>query len=321
MSCEDRILEQGDALRAAGAVLWRAGPDGVPRVAVIHRPKQDDWTFPKGKPEPGEHPLVTAVREVEEETGHRVRLGPALPTVRYLTGEGRPKTVRFWAGADSGGEFTPNREVDELRWLPPAQARELLSYPSDHRVLDAFTTMEQDTQALVVLRHAEALDRADWAGPDAARPLSAAGYQQAERLADLLAAYGPKLLISSDARRCVDTLRPYAERYGIEIVTDHALSEEAYLADPTGLHAALDRALDRALDTALNNRASDRAAGTRKPLVVCSHRPVLPVLATLLRARLAGMREQVLRTPLAPGAFWVFHLVDSRITGVERYSS
>jgi len=123
-----------DIVHAAGAVLVRDG-----RVAVVHRPRYDDWTLPKGKNEPGEDDRSAAVREVFEETGHRGSIERDLGTIEYLTekrGVVSPKMVRYFVMRDEGGAFEPGAEVDELRWLHRAGARELLTYDRDREVLD-----------------------------------------------------------------------------------------------------------------------------------------------------------------------------------------
>lgn len=126
----------GNMVAAAGVVLWREGPHG-PEVAVVHRPKYDDWSFPKGKLDPGENWPDAALRETLEETGITVTLGALLGDTRYIDRKGRPKVVRYWAATALRGGFAPNEEVDELRWLPPAEARSLLSYDRDQALLDA----------------------------------------------------------------------------------------------------------------------------------------------------------------------------------------
>ena len=127
-----------DTVRAAGGVVWRRGADGAVEVLVVHRPKYDDWSFPKGKLDPGETEEECALREVDEETGLRCELGEELPTTMYVDRKGRPKRVRYWAMTVSGGAFTPNDEVDEIRWLPPAEASRLLTHARDGEVLSAF---------------------------------------------------------------------------------------------------------------------------------------------------------------------------------------
>ncbi|MER5637372.1 NUDIX hydrolase [Kitasatospora sp. NPDC002227] len=128
---------------AAGAVLWVPGPlkkDGwtrkKPRLALVHRPKYDDWSFPKGKLEPGEGWRAAALREVREETGLSCLLGAELPTQHYRA-QGRPKEVRYWAAVPTDGVFVPNREVDRLEWLSPRKARERLTHERDQVLVDA----------------------------------------------------------------------------------------------------------------------------------------------------------------------------------------
>jgi 8-oxo-dGTP diphosphatase len=122
----------GEQVLAAGGVVVRGG-----RVAVVHRPKYDDWSLPKGKLDPGESFEEAALREVQEETGLRCRLGRELPSASYHDAKGRPKLVRWWLMEPLGGDFTPTREIDELRWLSPRDAAELLSYGHDRELLRA----------------------------------------------------------------------------------------------------------------------------------------------------------------------------------------
>ena len=127
-------------VRAAGGIVWRTASSGEVEVLVVHRPKYDDWTFPKGKNEPGEDDEACAIREVGEETGFRCALGPELTSTSYVDRKGRPKEVRYWVMTIEDGEFAPTDEVDELRWVTENQARWLLSYDRDRDVLDAFLT-------------------------------------------------------------------------------------------------------------------------------------------------------------------------------------
>jgi len=122
-------------VRAAGGVVSRDG-----RVALVHRPKYDDWTLPKGKLDAGETFEQAALREVREETGLSCRLGRELPSARYIDAKGRRKLVRYWQMEPLEGEFAPNKEVDQLRWAEPAEARELLSYERDREVIAAMVT-------------------------------------------------------------------------------------------------------------------------------------------------------------------------------------
>lgn len=124
-------------VRAAGGVVWRPAGQGA-EVLVVHRPRYDDWSLPKGKADPGESDEDCALREVEEETGLRCELGPHLADTAYVDRNGRPKVARFWAMRPIGGRFVAGREVDEIRWLPMDEAGDLLSYPRDEQVLAAF---------------------------------------------------------------------------------------------------------------------------------------------------------------------------------------
>ncbi|MPY61280.1 NUDIX hydrolase [Streptomyces spongiae] len=134
-----------DTIHAAGCVLWRRAPGGGDlELCLVHRPKYDDWSFPKGKLKQGEEPLAGALREVEEETGFRCEPGPRLPTARYLV-SGRPKRVSYWAAEATVGHFVPNREVDRVRWLAPVEARARLTQLRDRYLVD---------ELLAVLRHA-----------------------------------------------------------------------------------------------------------------------------------------------------------------------
>lgn len=126
---------------AGGCVLWRAAP-GTPEgleICLVHRPKYNDWSHPKGKLKRGETAYAGALRETLEETGMECAPGPSLPTVRYVV-EGRPKEVRYWAAEAVGGVFTPSDEVDEVVWLAPASARDRLSQERDRDLVTALLT-------------------------------------------------------------------------------------------------------------------------------------------------------------------------------------
>lgn len=211
-------------IRAAGGVVWRPSADGV-QVCVVHRPRYDDWSLPKGKLEPGEHPLAAAVREVAEESDVRAVPQARLRSIRYVS-DGLPKVVDYWAMRAVGtGGFEPGTEVDDIRWLPLADAVGLMTYPHDVWVLQDFAGLAPVTAVLALFRHAHAGNRATWSGPDTARPLDPAGMAQARQLADLAALIRPDGLRSATARRCVQTLEPLAARLDLPIEADSDFDE------------------------------------------------------------------------------------------------
>ena len=216
---------------AAGAVLWRTDVDSAePEVAVIHRPRYDDWSLPKGKVDPGETEPVTAVRELHEETGYRAHLGRRLTSVSYPVEQGIKK-VRYWAARSVGGEFTPNSEVDELKWLPVAAAIKQLAYPHDRKVLRRFAKLPVDTQTVLIVRHGTAGSKSRYKGDDRMRPLDKRGRAQAESLVGQLLAFGANTLYAADRARCHQTIEPLAEELGVQIHNEPLLTEEAYADD------------------------------------------------------------------------------------------
>jgi len=213
---------------AAGAVVWREDGD----VAVVHRPRYDDWSFPKGKLEPGETIPFAAVREVAEESGLDVHLGPILGDVSYAVPEGR-KVVRYWSARvakDNG--FTPDAEVDELRWIPAGQAAEVLTYGHDLDVLQSFVDHGRPSSTILLVRHAKAGSRSQWEGDDDQRPLSSSGREQAEHLAALLPLFGPERVVSAPPLRCRDTIAPLAAELGLPVGDEPLLGEEGYWERP-----------------------------------------------------------------------------------------
>ncbi len=279
-----------ESIRAAGVVLTRGVGKDL-EVAVIHRRRRGDWSLPKGKFEQGEHAIEVAVRETEEETGFTPVLDVPLPTQHYRV-EGVPKSVEYWRASVVSGEFAENKEVDRLRWLRPKEAASLMTYPRDGQLI-ALAARTPPTIPFVLLRHARAEKRGDWTQrtgldrADPARPLLERGQWEARRLVPMLRAFGIRHLHSSDAERCLATLRPAAGELGAGIRLEPTISEEGFLADP-------DPGIMRTVEL----------FDQPWPTVLCSHRPVIPPQLDALRA-LAGGQKFLHR--VAPGSFFVFH--------------
>jgi len=290
-----RPEQSGPDIVAAGAVIVRKGAGSQREVLLVHRPKYDDWSFPKGKQDPGEHVTETAVREVLEETGVEVRLGRPLRPQLYAVAGGRGKVVHYWVGHVVGDDdvsgYEPNAEVDALAWVGVDEAAERLTYLDDIHLLDQLREEPRRTVPVVVVRHAKAVKRGQWDGEDQLRPLTDFGAQQAAMLTGLLRAYGVSQVVTSSATRCRDTVAPYAEQQVLGLQELVELSEEKYDAD----------AAARLLASLREHR---------EPSVVCGHRPILPDLLADL-----GTSEE----PLAPAELVVCHHRHGRLVATERH--
>ncbi|HEY0410275.1 MAG TPA: NUDIX domain-containing protein, partial [Candidatus Dormibacteraeota bacterium] len=254
---------------------------------VVHRPDLADWSLPKGKLEDDEHPLVGAVREVLEETG--VRGGPQLrlPTVSYVMADGRPKTVDFWlmrAGDAPPAAVLDPTEVDEIRWLSPAEAKRTLSYPGDIGLVEYVSGLPPVTATTPLVRHALAGSRKQWSGEDALRPLDEDGRAQAAGLAVVVALCAPRRLFAATPLRCKQTLEPLAERLGLPVVTDSAFAEPAK-ADEVPAKVQVAQA-----------RLAELRSGP--PAAICSQGKLIPPLL----ARLTGATDPApYKTPKGGG--------------------
>lgn len=247
---------------AAGGVLWRQTPNGLVEVGLVHRPRYDDWTLPKGKAEAGETLAVTAAREITEETGQHAILGRHLRDISYTLANGNRKRVRYWAARAVGGDFTTNHEVDELRWLDVPTAAEMLSFRLDRQIMAEFARLPTDLHTVLLVRHARAGRRSRYHGDDRERPLDRLGREQAHALGGLLEIFGARRVHAADRVRCVETVTPLAESLGVGIVTEPTLSEEAYRAEPE----------------AAQERMRTIAADTSAVHAVCSQGKVIPPL-------------------------------------------
>jgi 8-oxo-(d)GTP phosphatase len=284
---------------AAGAVVIRKARSGRGKrheVLLVHRPRYDDWSFPKGKLDRGEHVTACAVREVEEETGLRIRLGPPLPDQQYPVAAGL-KTVHYWVarvlGDDDVRRYVPNSEIDRVAWVPWDKVPGRLTYEHDRETLASARPLRRRTRALVVLRHAEASPRKAWRGDDRRRPLAGEGPAQAERLVPVLAAYDISLLVSSSSTRCVQTLAPYARETWTDVHERDGLSEED------------------ASESTVARIAGSLLRG-REPAVLCTHRPVLPTVQAAL-----GLPVR----KLEPAGMVVLHHRRGRVMATEEHAA
>ncbi|SPM37906.1 NUDIX hydrolase, partial [Mycobacterium numidiamassiliense] len=286
---------------AAGAVLWQPGSadsaDPELEVAVIHRPRYDDWSLPKGKVDPGETAPVAAVREVLEETGQHCILARRLDTVSYPIDQG-VKKVYYWAARSLGGEFTPGKEVDELLWLPVAAAMKKLDYAQDRKVLRRFTKHPADTHTVLVVRHGTAGRKSRFKGDDTKRPLDKKGRAQAEALVPQLMAFGATDVYAADRLRCHQTVEPLAEELGVTIHNEPALTEESYAKNAK-------RARHRALDIATHDNGTP---------VICSQGKVIPDLIAWWCDR-DGVRPDKSRNH--KGSTWVLSLSGGRLLAAD----
>jgi 8-oxo-(d)GTP phosphatase len=269
-------------VRAAGGIVLR-GEGGDRSVALVHRPRYDDWSFPKGKLEDGEDEATAALREVEEETGLRVRLGPSVGAVTYRDRLGRTKVVRYFRMDANGGGFAPNHEVDELRWVPVEDAVRLRRVATGAQVSAA---------ALYVVRHAKAGVREAWSGPDVERPLTRRGRKQARRLVDRFRGLEIQRILSSPFVRCVQTLEPLAEARGLPVEVATELGEGASVVELLrGLEALGDR-----------------------PTVVCGHGREIRSMIDRLEAEGATIEGA---RGIAKGSVWVLDREGERIVAAH----
>ncbi|MEJ8278306.1 NUDIX hydrolase [Pseudonocardia spirodelae] len=219
---------------AAGTVPWRRAAGGGVEVALVHRPRYDDWSWPKGHQDPGEPLTLTALRETAEEAHLQCRLGARLGHTAYdVPGRGH-KVVHYWAAEVTGDPgFTATDETDELRWLPPDGAAALLSRAGDAALLDRLAAAGPPSSTVVLVRHAKAGSRTAWDGDDDLRPLSGTGFTQADRLAEFLPRFGPDRLATAPPLRCGQTIEPFAQKSGLgEPVVEELLGEHGYWASP-----------------------------------------------------------------------------------------
>lgn len=307
---------------AAGAILWRIDKGGL-KVAIIHRARYDDWSWPKGKLDKGETIAEAAVREIREETGLKVSLGVHLSEIHYPLPNGNDKEVHYWAAhvtdkALAHSNFEPSEEVAKVDWKTPQQARKLLSYDFDQQPLNALLDLYDrallDTKPLIVLRHAKAMARSDWRGgkvvDDGKRPLHDFGKAQAKALIKPLSAFGVKHVVTSPWKRCRETVLPFAVKRKLTVIERSQLSELGNAKRPSRTSNVVEDVIE-----------VDKAS------VICSHRPSLPtILKTLSTYAPLELRRTInAATNLRPGQMLVLHISRAgkkpRVVAVELQES
>ena len=301
---------------AAGALVWRLKNDKL-QVLVVHRPRYDDWSFPKGKAEPGESMVLTAIREVAEETGRQIVLGRYLGKARRRLVSGRKKRTLYWAaqvlpeagpgeGLRAAVKPASKHEIDKVRWWKAEKAARKLTHADDKRLLarlvDWYESGQLQVHSLVLVRHAKAVSRATWGygiNSEITRPLvMGRGQAQARDVAALLSAYGVGELVSSPWRRCVDTLAPYAHGCGLDLRSDEAFTEVSALMAPELMQASFRDLLERG--SALDGPPEPEAVGPqgREPAGPQGREPGL-ALAGQPEPGVAGQPEPEPSYPLA----------------------
>jgi 8-oxo-dGTP diphosphatase len=301
---------------AAGVVCWR-DQKGKLEVLLVNRAKYNDWSFPKGKQDPGESLAETAVREMLEETGISLRLGRKLSSAQYKVSNGEKKIVEYWASkikarAWKKTDFSPNEEISKLKWFGVDDAAEKLTYEHDVELLQEVSALykknELETRALILLRHAKATARTNWSGAEAKRPLLPEGKQQSKKLVRLLSAFGPKRLITSPWTRCEHTVLPYATATNQTLIYRSQLTE-----------------LTSALSPRKTIKVVEDLFEAKKSALICTHRPALPtILKTLASRANPEVRDAIASAAdLSPAEFLVLRLTlgpKPKFVGFERVS-
>ena len=284
-------------IQAAGAIVWRNSKDKT-EVAIIHRPKYDDWSFPKGKVEPSESLIACAYREVIEETNIQTEFGAFLGDVEYLTPDGK-KRVSFWAAkAINQRDFIQNSEVDQLKWVEVKKVKDLLTLETDKKILAQFFKLDINTKPFILLRHAKAVTREEWQGDDDDRPLDSLGQNQANRLLAIYQVYNIEQIHTSDAVRCYDTVNPIVKGLGIKLEVTGKLGESTYKKDK-------EKAFEYAKDLIKEDAR----------ILLCSHNPILPKMLNKLTKKSDVDADE---GKLSPADGWVIHRNGKEIIQIDR---
>ena len=284
-------------IQAAGAIVWRRNESDAIEIALVHRPKYDDWSMPKGKVEGEESLIACAYREVVEETGFAVRFGQSLGSAHYEV-NGLRKTVTYWSARLLGEQGKPNpEEVDAVRWMSCEEAKEQLGRDSDRQIVETFQSIEPDTKPLILLRHAKAIERQEWAGEDTDRPLSSLGERQAKRMLTNFLPFAVEEIHSSSAVRCYESITPLARGLNVDFFFTDSLTEEVF-------HKNNERPFKYVQRLLVNDFTT----------LVCSHNPILP---SIVSAFVDKFGVEVPSTKLEPGDAWVAHHVEREVVAID----
>ncbi len=290
------------AIIAAGGVVWRRDIEGEIEVLLVHRPRYDDWSLPKGKLEEGEALISCAYREILEETGLSIKLGPFVGVVEYYVPDGL-KQVSYWSASlvEDKSAFHPNEEVDQILWLDLESAAFKATRESDKEILERFALTPYDSSAMIMLRHAKALERTEWQGEDEDRPLQLVGQLQAKRMHSLYQVFGVDEIHTSDAVRCLDTVAQMAKTLQLTPIITNAVSEYTYKKNK-------EKSIDYAKDLIKKN----------KQVVLCSHNPVLPRMMEKLTKKIDFDYPD---NKLLPGEAWVLFHDKKEVLQIDRMAA
>ncbi len=290
------------AIVAAGGVVWRRDIEGEIEVLLVHRPRYDDWSLPKGKVEEGEALISCSYREILEETGLSIKLGPYIGSVEYYVPDGL-KSVAYWSASlvEDHSSFHANEEVDQIIWLDLQSAAFRATRESDREILVRFSATPYDSSALIMLRHGKALERTEWQGEDEDRPLQLVGQLQSKRMLSLYQVYGLDEIHTSDAVRCLDTVALMAKSLQITPVITNAVSEYTYKKNK-------EKAIEYAKELIKK----------KKQVILCSHNPVLPRMMEKLTKKIDFDYPD---NKLMPGEAWVLFHNKKEVLQIDRMAA